>query len=153
MRHRKTKIAAATCFFDASCAYYTLMNAVMFSGSSCEKTGNPILLISSRRWEDAVHVTRYTAGEFQVRRWLAAASSNLAIEAFFPVAEGLAFPGVRLAVLPHALQHEIVLDLVSVFAKFPEMSITAWIEKMESFVGDALKSIDLYPPDQEYPCL
>jgi hypothetical protein len=97
---------------------------------------------SDGRWEDALHITQDTADEFKVRRWLAAASSNLAIEAFFPVTEGLAFLGVRLAALPHALQHDIILGLVSVFGTLPEMSIAAWVEKMESLVGGALFKSD-----------
>lgn len=93
---------------------------------------------SDGRWEDALHVTRDTADEFNVRDWLAAASSNLAVEAFFPVTDGLAFLGVRLATLPHELQRDIVLDLVSGFAEFPEMSAVTWIERMESLVGGTL---------------
>ena len=97
---------------------------------------------SDGRWEDALHVTQDAVDEFKVRDWLAAASSNLAIEAFFPVTEGLAFLGVRLATLPLALQHDIVLGMVSVFATSPGMSVGAWVEKMESFVGGALFKSD-----------
>ena len=93
---------------------------------------------SDGRWEDALHVTRDTADKDKVRSWLAAASSNIAAEAFFPVTDGLAFLGVRLATLPHELQHDIVLELVSEFAISFEMSVATWIERMESFVGGNL---------------
>lgn len=93
---------------------------------------------SDGRWEDALHVTRDSADEVKVRGWLAAASSNLAVEAFFPITDGLAFLGVRLATLPHELQHDLVLELVSKFAVSAEMSAATWIERMESLVGGNL---------------
>lgn len=93
---------------------------------------------SDGRWEDALHVTRDASDEFEVRRWLAGASRNLAVEAFFPVTEGLAFVGARLATLSRELQHEIVHTLVSDFAIHPEMPVGTWVETMEALVGGSL---------------
>jgi hypothetical protein len=95
-------------------------------------------IASDGRWEDALHVTTGTTDATKVREWLDAAAANLAVEAFFPVANGLAFLGVRLASWRQELQRHMVLRLVSAFIASPGMSAAEWIRTMESSVGGAL---------------
>lgn len=90
------------------------------------------------KWEESLHLTRDTADEFVVERWLEAASSNIAVEAFIAVENGLAFIGVRIAALPRERQHEIVRGLVSRFNGQPAMSAGLFVDTMESLAGCAL---------------
>ena len=90
------------------------------------------------KWEESLHLSRDTADEFVVERWLKAASSNIAVEAFIEVENGHAFIGVRLATLPPERQHEIVHGLVSRFAGPPEMSAGLFVDTMEALTGCVL---------------
>jgi hypothetical protein len=90
---------------------------------------------SDARWEEAVHIVKDCAKDPGIALWMSTASQNVAVEAFVPVAHGLAFLGVRLSSLSRKLQYDIVTSLVLRFIESPEMCSASFIEHIESFAG------------------
>jgi len=86
------------------------------------------------QWESLFRVDRGFSAASELDVWLSKGSNNLAIEAFYPSANGPAFIGVRLSALHAERQHKLVCQLVKAFAAGQIVTVDESIEALAGWL-------------------